>query len=178
MKFRALICRTCGDEFYGDYRLLNCPDHRYRQVAERVRQMISCPVCGTEFKQMQRRVLTCSRECGQRLRYASDPIPERSSDTHSERARRFGVEYSKINRRDIFDRDGWVCWLCAGAINPEAKWPDRQCASLDHVVPMSKGGPHRADNVRAAHWICNVLRGDRPVDQVVEARYGTSTQAA
>lgn len=33
--------------------------------------------------------------------------------------------------------------------------------SIDHIVPMSKGGGHVWENVQVAHIICNSEKGDR-----------------
>jgi hypothetical protein len=79
---------------------------------------------------------------------------------HRSRARHFGVHYEPVNAAEVFKRDNWTCHLCAEPISRTAKWPDQMCASLDHVVPMSKGGPHTFDNVAASHWLCNVLKSD------------------
>lgn len=63
-------------------------------------------------------------------------------------------------RRSIYERDGWVCQLCDGAISPDAtEHADR--ASLDHIVPQSRGGSHDPSNLRMAHVGCNARRGDR-----------------
>lgn len=63
-------------------------------------------------------------------------------------------------RRAIYERDGWVCQLCNGAIDFDAtEHADR--ASLDHIVPQSHGGSHDPSNLRMAHVGCNARRGDR-----------------
>lgn len=66
-------------------------------------------------------------------------------------------------RRAIYERDGWVCQLCNGAINFDAtEHADR--ASLDHIVPQSRGGSHDPSNLRMAHVGCNARRRDRVDD--------------
>lgn len=63
-------------------------------------------------------------------------------------------------RRAIYERDGWVCQICDGAIDFDAtEHADR--ASLDHIVPQSHGGSHDPSNLRMAHVGCNARRGDR-----------------
>lgn len=62
--------------------------------------------------------------------------------------------------RAVFDRDGWVCGICCGSIDPEVRYPDPLSVSLDHVVPLSKGGHHTRANTQAAHLKCNVDKGD------------------
>jgi 5-methylcytosine-specific restriction endonuclease McrA len=34
-------------------------------------------------------------------------------------------------------------------------------ASLDHVVPISKGGTDEPENLKLAHFICNVRKGNK-----------------
>lgn len=52
-------------------------------------------------------------------------------------------------RRLVYERDGFVCLNC-GATAP---------LSLDHIIPWSKGGPDRADNLRTFCRPCNSSRG-------------------
>jgi hypothetical protein len=36
----------------------------------------------------------------------------------------------------------------------------RAC-TMDHVIPLSKGGPHIEENIRPAHAVCNLRKGAR-----------------
>lgn len=54
----------------------------------------------------------------------------------------------------IYSRDGMVCSLCHLPVR-------REDASVDHVVPLSKGGPSTMDNLRLAHRRCNFAKGNR-----------------
>lgn len=71
--------------------------------------------------------------------------------------------WRKFHRRTIYVRDGWICGICAQPVDPNLRYPDLMSASLDHVVPLSKGGAHTKANVRLAHWICDSRRGDRDI---------------
>lgn len=33
--------------------------------------------------------------------------------------------------------------------------------SVDHIVPLARGGSHSADNVQSAHLLCNLRKGAR-----------------
>lgn len=57
-------------------------------------------------------------------------------------------------KREIYERDGWLCGICGEHV-AEAD------ASVDHIVPVSKGGAHTRDNVRTSHIACNRKRGNR-----------------
>jgi 5-methylcytosine-specific restriction endonuclease McrA len=63
---------------------------------------------------------------------------------------------------DIFERDEWICGLCHDPIDKWRRGPDDWYrATLDHIIPLSKGGLHTYENTQAAHWICNMEKGDR-----------------
>lgn len=65
-------------------------------------------------------------------------------------------------RREVYERDGWVCGLCDLPINRALQWPHKWSASLDHIVPQSRSlfPDHSARNLRAAHLQCNSMRGN------------------
>lgn len=69
----------------------------------------------------------------------------------------------------VAERDGWRCGICRGRVT-RATW------SLDHVVPISKGGAHTYANVTLAHLECNTKRGvDRlPVQAPLFAHMGVA----
>jgi 5-methylcytosine-specific restriction endonuclease McrA len=56
-----------------------------------------------------------------------------------------------VNRREVFRRDGHTCQYCNST----------KRLTLDHVIPRSKGGQHRWDNVVAACETCNAIKGNR-----------------
>jgi hypothetical protein len=46
-------------------------------------------------------------------------------------------------------------------VNRELTWPHKQCASLDHILPLSRGGTNAVTNLQLAHYSCNSRRGDK-----------------
>jgi 5-methylcytosine-specific restriction endonuclease McrA len=78
---------------------------------------------------------------------------------HVSRAVFYGGEYEYINSRTVFARDGWVCQLCQRPVDEGLSWPHTESASLDHVVPLSRGGDHVRANVQLAHLGCNIAKG-------------------
>jgi 5-methylcytosine-specific restriction endonuclease McrA len=62
----------------------------------------------------------------------------------------------------IAERDRWRCHLCRKAVSRKLRGTSRPLSpSLDHVVPLSKGGAHDPANVRLAHLRCNLSKGNR-----------------
>jgi len=70
-------------------------------------------------------------------------------------------ELKKVQRVAIYERDQWICLLCDKPIDRELRYPDPMRASMDHVVPVSMGGAHSAENLQAAHYLCNVSAGNK-----------------
>lgn len=66
-----------------------------------------------------------------------------------------------IDRDVVGKRDGWVCGICRCDVDSSRAWPDPKSPSLDHIVPLSRGGRHTYSNVRITHLTCNVKRGAR-----------------
>jgi 5-methylcytosine-specific restriction endonuclease McrA len=42
-----------------------------------------------------------------------------------------------------------------------ASVPHPMAPTIDHIVPLSKGGTHEPINCRTAHFLCNSTKGDR-----------------
>lgn len=87
-----------------------------------------------------------------------------ASDRRRSRKRDAFVE--NVPRQEIFERDNWQC-LIPGCLYPgvpaslDVKHPDPLLASIDHIVPLSKGGKHERSNLATAHLRCNVVKNDR-----------------
>lgn len=88
--------------------------------------------------------------------------PERGrAQQNSRRASVRGSRTERFTDIEIFNRDNWVCGICHHKINRRRRYPDGLSVSLDHIIPISKGGPHIRDNVQAAHRRCNQRKGSR-----------------
>lgn len=76
--------------------------------------------------------------------------------------------YSKsdIDRMEVFDSCNWTCGICGNTIEKTLRVPDYGAATLDHIIPLSKGGKHERSNVTAAHLGCNERKGDLTMEEV------------
>jgi 5-methylcytosine-specific restriction endonuclease McrA len=82
---------------------------------------------------------------------------------HNERrrARMAAVTAEKVDIEALWTRDGGHCWICQGAIDRDLRYPHPFSRSLDHVVPISKGGAHAMGNVALSHLRCNISKKDK-----------------
>jgi len=76
----------------------------------------------------------------------------------------------KIKYEDLLVRDGPLCQICGGYMDWDGG-RSRDAVSLDHIIPLSKGGTHTMDNVRLAHMSCNSKKSDKlPANDLCRAR--------
>lgn len=61
----------------------------------------------------------------------------------------------------LLERDGEECGICGEAIDLDLEHPDPLSKSIDHVIPISKGGEHSLTNCQLAHLGCNVRKSNK-----------------
>jgi len=88
------------------------------------------------------------------------------------RCRRYGVEFDRtLKRKEVFERDLWVCQSCGMKCLRSFKLidgiPHPLSATVDHIVPLShrKKG-HTRDNVQCMCWKCNITKGSKASGQM------------
>jgi endogenous inhibitor of DNA gyrase (YacG/DUF329 family) len=118
-----------------------------------------CPECGIEFETRRRDKRFCSRRC------QNSWFSHRRHDAMRVSG---GCSIESISLRKLYERDGGICHICG----KKTDWDDyrlnangafiagRHYPTRDHVVPVSKGGPHTWDNVKLACFSCNSRKGD------------------
>jgi 5-methylcytosine-specific restriction endonuclease McrA len=74
---------------------------------------------------------------------------------------RRGAFVETVTLVDLKRRDGDTCSLCGDAIEWDEPWPHPKSPSIDHVIPLSRGGIHAASNLKLAHLGCNCAKRDR-----------------
>jgi 5-methylcytosine-specific restriction endonuclease McrA len=80
------------------------------------------------------------------------------------RARVMGVDTLPYSEEEVLSVYGTDCHICSKPIDltaPKAVGGDNWAFGLhiDHLIPISKGGPDTLYNVRPSHWLCNVKKG-------------------
>jgi 5-methylcytosine-specific restriction endonuclease McrA len=74
---------------------------------------------------------------------------------HRRRARKYAAGYERVDLKALLLEHGMICHICSREI---ASTSDLH---FDHVIPLAKGGPHAASNIRPAHAKCNLSKGAR-----------------
>ena len=88
--------------------------------------------------------------------------PRRAASWQARYALSRGAADAEVfDRIEIFDRDEWSCGICSEPVDSSLAWPDPMSASLDHVIPVSRGGRHVRDNVQCSHLTCNLRKSNR-----------------
>lgn len=122
-------------------------------------EMGVCECCGSVFVNGRGGKRYCSTECALKVSNA------RAKDKRVKRIQ--ATKRDPITLERVFEKESGVCYLCGGLCDKDAyiirddgvfialdNYP-----SIEHVVPLSRGGTHTWDNVRLAHRICNSIKG-------------------
>jgi hypothetical protein len=135
-------------------------DGRYHQWLEATsakqaakRPVRRCAICDEPMALGKRKL------CGADACFRRYHAGRMSAYTQMRRAQMAGVGSEKFANAEVYERDDWTCGICGGDVPPDARFPDPLSASLDHVVPLSKGGAHTRANTRCSHLICNMRKG-------------------
>lgn len=92
--------------------------------------------------------------------------PARQAQYRVKSIKRQGVTNGNLLSHDeVAQRDGFICYLCETAVDMSLPRTSRYGATLDHVIPLNKGGADTLDNVRLAHWICNIRKSDKTLEE-------------
>jgi 5-methylcytosine-specific restriction endonuclease McrA len=157
-------CSHCGKEFRG--RKVYCSFECYTESKRPKEQKSFCPICGEEFTQRGCKRKYCSPFCSIK---AEEGVYRRNALTRNA-LRKTNGKVEVINPKEIFERDGWCCQLCGQKVDKslyKTKGTKRyaNAPSLDHIIPLSRGGEHTKINVQCAHYLCNCKKSNKLIGQ-------------
>lgn len=133
-----------------------------------------CEVCGNEYTirdRMAKDGLKCCTDSGCCSKFCTKKrarIKRRAGgfrDNHRHRAKIYGCEYDgSVTLKKLIKRNGLRCAICGEMCDlNDHEWTNYsgpKHPTIDHIIPMSKGGGHVWDNVQVAHAICNSIKRD------------------
>lgn len=113
-----------------------------------------CEVCGKEFCSPYPTQKYCSETCK----------IKKNGRSYRSRCRHYGVYYDPtVTYVEVIKRDNGTCKICGKVCDPhDTRWgsigPD--FPTVDHIIPLAKGGTHTWDNVQCVCAICNSYKRD------------------
>lgn len=139
-----------------------------KQIRINEKHKKKCCICGKVFIAKHMGRITCSEECRkERNRKTKRMNPNKTNKD----ARIKGKQIDKdITLQKLFERDKGICYICGGEcdIQDMGIYKDGKtivCGdnypSIDHIIPLSKGGVHSWENIKLAHRRCNYLKSDK-----------------
>lgn len=120
-----------------------------------------CLWCGNEF-----RFASARKYCSSACRYAavSRWPSEAERNRHKCRKRRAmkqGLPSESYTLGEIAVRDEFRCGICGSTVDLTLSGSDPEGPTIDHVIPISGGGPDLRSNIQLAHRVCNTAKGAR-----------------
>lgn len=124
-------------------------------------EMKQCPTCRAFF-------IGRSKYCSDRCAMAA--ANQKGKDRRLRKIRQAMVD-NDITLDGLIARDGNVCHICGGQCDKTDSWRNDNGVfiagdnypSIDHVIPLARGGLHKWDNVKLAHRRCNYLKRDKTI---------------
>jgi len=169
---QPIVCPCCVEakrrkakaqaEYEREERLRLIAQHKAEKEAEAERKRLeretphACPVCGS----MTTRPIYCSDACA-----------IKANDKAKENKRRAKIQNAMVDKditvKGLFIRDMGLCKICGKpcdeqdfVIKDGVKICGNDYPSIDHIIPLARGGLHSWDNVQLAHRICNSKKRD------------------
>lgn len=85
-------------------------------------------------------------------RIAASAVPDRLLDYYRD----------SVLRQQLFERDRWLCHYCGEQVQVHN-------ATLDHLVPVSKGGSGIPENLATCCLLCNSIKSGKTYEEAAPA---------
>ena len=140
---------------------------KQKQLKEKQKQLSlikECLECGIVFKANTASRKYCSKEC----------LKKHNNRAKENKRRRYiktnGESQNDISLIRLIKRDKNICHICGGKCDINdfnivngSFIVGNNYPSIDHVIPISKGGKHRWDNIKLAHHHCNTVKSNKTI---------------
>jgi 5-methylcytosine-specific restriction endonuclease McrA len=172
---RIFICGACGEEFKRPHQPGHPPcycsdlcNHRAAALRSKARRDADPEAAAKEAARREKENRACRKRYAEDVEYRNIQMararkkaqyPNRRAERALRSALLRGAPHGDlVTYEEIRERDEGVCSICRESV-------PRSEESLDHVVPVSKGGAHTRANIKLAHRHCNCRKNARlPAD--------------
>lgn len=144
---RCETCRQAAHAYEVQYRGSRMDEYRAYQAEYRRVNKDKKLAYLREYRQRNRDALR-AREASAQGRM------KRREREQVRKARKLGQLIERVDPRIVYQMHGGRCGICSEFVGEDS-------FHVDHVIPLSKGGPHGYINVQPAHPTCNIAKGAR-----------------
>lgn len=151
-RYLLTICAHCGVEFQGNSKQAKyCSDtcawkyHADKRVTRDKPRTVRCLECNKTFFQekLPSKTKYCSLQCTKRVA------------KRKRRALKREAYVEEVYLAALVLRDNGICKICNKPVDLAVAVPDNLAPTIDHVIPLSRGGEHSYGNCQLAHFLCN-----------------------
>ena len=157
-RLHFLKCKNCDKPFISSNKGKKyCSETCYRDYYLRSPIKRNCVVCGKEYDFIfdDGFNVVCSKECQKELNRESH-----RNSKHIRRIRKATAFVEHVSTVKLFKRDRKRCQLCGKKLNLKRPVPHPLAATIDHIIPLSKGGEHSYRNTQLACFKCNCAKSN------------------
>lgn len=145
-----------------------CDDCNLRRMEK------ACRDCGVVVGKNSQRCDSCRACAATEARKRSRKSPSaRASKARSKALRRARKRIATVECFDpyeIFNRDGWRCYICGIETPKRLRGTlDERAPELDHINPIALGGQHSRQNTACCCRKCNAAKGVGSLEQILKA---------
>lgn len=134
-------------------------DNQGHKIKRTIKPVIfmQCKLCGRTFESKFGRQfcsLACKKKWNNRLR-------EKRKSLRTKKAKENGKYDNTITLEKVFKRDKGICYICGKKLTLDTFYNNPLAPTIEHVIPIIKGGTHTWNNVKLACRRCNNLKGSK-----------------
>lgn len=179
-KNKQLVCSNCNKIRNEALLIVRNAQKELDNLIKKIKNNIRNEIEKIEDKLKKLDIEYTCDECGEiftstrtGIKYCSDKCLKKRNNRVKELMRRKKIFINGSVDRDIsleklIKRDNNTCYLCGDECDTNDYTKDangsfivgKKYPSIEHVIPISKGGTHSWDNVKLAHHYCNTIKRD------------------
>lgn len=175
-KYYTKKCINCNKEFFSLYNTKTCSNICKEEIKQKNNRLKfrpkekECKYCGNKFitEFGKSGIEYCSDKCRRKM---NNKLSYRK-DEREKVMRRNGKYDNTITLSKLYKKSNGICSICGNMCdyNDYKETEEgyfisgKNYPSIDHIIPVTKGGTHTWDNVQLAHMICNSLKRDKLIE--------------